>query len=161
MMALVAQPRGRAGSNLVHALLARRPAVPSTGRPISWSTAVDRFAHSVHRYHDRVEVVPDRWLRGELQRAGRGLDGTLTLVRARRVTLTSAIGLGLGRSGAAPDRVQATRDVLRAGTLCAQATEAAVSAAVASRHQAHDDVRDALDAVRALVHQIDVLLDRA
>jgi hypothetical protein len=137
-------------------LLSRRSTVPATGRPISWSAAVDRFARSVHRFHDRVEVVPDRGLRAELQRSGQALSDALTMVRARRMTIGTAIGRG--RSGGPTDQGQATRDLLRAGTLCAQATEAAVAAAGANRHRADDDLRRSLDTVRSLVAEITVLI---
>jgi hypothetical protein len=114
----------------------RRRSAPATGIPITWATAVERFARAVHRYHDRVEVVGDRVLREQLREPGAVLGQALVTVRAAR---------GNGGDGA-----QAVRDVLRAGTLCSHAIEAAVTATTARRAGDDAEAARALATVRTL-----------
>jgi len=134
---------GNITSGLVHAVLSRRQPVPGTGAPVTWATAVERFARAVHRYHDRVEVIADRALRGELQDVANVLDRALAVVRAS----------GRGQDG------EAVRDVLRAGALCSRAIEAAVSAAAARRLGDDDGTARSVAAARSLATGIEELID--
>lgn len=104
-------------------------------------SALDRFARSVHRFHDRVAIVPDRHLRRELLRAGEQLEAALVAVRSQARTPPTR------REEAAPT----VRGLLRSGTLCAQATEGAVAAATAARNRDTDEAARHLDDVRAVV----------
>lgn len=122
----------------------RRQAVARAGLSPGWTAAVDRFARAVHRYRDRVEMLPDRSLRQELTVLGDVLDASLSSIR----TGSRTRHLSSGDDGAA------VRAVLRAGTLCAQATEAAVAAAAARREQRPADIRTAVATVRALTDEV-------
>jgi len=137
----------RRASGLVHAVLSRRQAVPAAGLPATWATALDRFAHSVHRYHDRVEVIPDRILRRRLQESGAALDRSLAAARAA------------GRRRAHGDGAEAVRDVLRAGTVCARAVENAVAAATARREGDLDAADRAVAAVAGLAALVAELIE--
>jgi hypothetical protein len=119
--------RASAGGDQV--VFTRRSAAVAVGLPTGWPAAVDRFARAVHRYSDRVEVISDRTLRTQLQDVGAVLDAALDDVRRttrRRRTRAEDPGM--------------VRAVLRAGTLCAHATEAAVAAADASRRREPDRI---------------------
>jgi hypothetical protein len=125
----------------VHAVFARRRPVPPAGLPTAWTSALDRFTRSVHRFHDRVEVIPDRQVRAELLAVGAELETSLADLRSRsRVP-------GAHRGPPAPT----VRQLLRSGTLCAHATECAVAAAAASRGRDADETRRCVDDVRAVV----------
>jgi hypothetical protein len=115
---------GRGTSQVVYAVFGRRRAVTAGSAPTAWMSALDRFARSVHRFHDRVEVIPDRQLRGALQEPGAELDTALASARSRART-------GLMRRD---DLAPAVR-VLRGLALCARTAESAVAAATASRNQ--------------------------
>lgn len=132
----------------MHAVLTRRQTVPATGTPMTWATALDRFAHGVHRYHDRVEVIADRAVRHELQDAGAELDRALATARTARL-----------RDVPAGDGAQAVRDLLRAGTLCAHAIEAALATAAARRAGDGDAATEALDRVRDLAGLVGEVVD--
>lgn len=134
----------------MHAVLTRRQPVPPTGVPMTWRTALERFAHGVHRYHDRVEVVPDRALRRELQEAGAVLDRCLGTARAVDRVHDDA---------QKPDAAQAVRDMLRAGTLCSHALEAAVAATTARRAGDDVEVARSVSAVRALAALVEELVE--
>lgn len=129
---------------MVHAVLGRRRPVPRGGLPISWLNALDRFARSVHRFHDRVEVIADRQLRRELLAAGADLEAALAAVRAHTRSL----------SARHDDPGPTVRALLRSGTLCAHATECAVGAAAAGRAKDTAEVARRLDDVRALVAEL-------
>jgi len=139
---------GRRTSELVHAVLARRHRVPAAGMPVTWASAVDRFARGVHRYHDRVEVVPDRALRRDLQVVGTALDRALAAARAS----------GPPRDGRVPDG-GSVRDLLRVGALCSHAIEAAVAAATARRAGDDDAVAGAVATAAALAAEIGGIVD--
>ena len=128
----------------MYAVFGRRRAVTAASAPTAWMSALDRFARSVHRFHDRVEVIPDRQLRCALQEPGAELDTALASARSRART-------GLMRRD---DLAPAVRVLLRAGTLCAHATESAVAAATASRNRDIDAAAHYLDDVRAVVHTL-------
>lgn len=134
---------GRGTSQVVHAVFSRRRPVPAAGLPTAWTSALDRFARSVHRFHDRVEVIADRRLRRRLQDCGARLEAALAAARAR--------SRGPARRLEPSPTVRA---LLRAGTLCAHATECAVAAAAASRAKDADDVARHLDDVRAVVDEL-------
>jgi hypothetical protein len=135
---------GRA-TGLVHAVLTRRHLLTGDA-PTTWATAVERFAHGVYRYHDRVEVIADRGLRAELQAGGELLDHALATVR------------GAGRGRGADDAGRGVRNVLRAGTLVGGATEAAVAAATARRSGDADAVNEAVEEARRLAQEVADLL---
>jgi hypothetical protein len=139
---------------VVHAVLGRRRPSPAGGLPAAWTSALDRFARGVHRFHDRVEVVPDRQLRGDLLEAGARLEAALVAVRSQ-----ARASRAVARR---PGPATTVRGLLRSGTLCAHATECAMAAAAASRHRdaaaaaRHlQEVRAAVDAVAALVGELD------
>jgi hypothetical protein len=128
----------------VHAVLSRRRPVPPAGLPTAWTSALDRFARSVHRFHDRVEVIADRQVRAELLGYGTLLESALADVRSRS-----------RRAHAHRDRPAPTvRQLLRSGTLCAHATECAVAAATASRARDAVETRRSLDDVRTVVETL-------
>jgi hypothetical protein len=119
----------------------RRSATATASLRTDWPAAVDRFARAVHRYSDRIEMIPDRTLRAELRELGTVLNDSLAEIRGARSRRTArAAGDGAG-----------VRAVLRAGTLCAQATEAAVAAADASRGRDPVELDRQREAVRLLV----------
>ena len=134
---------GSITSGLVHAVLARRQPVPATGLPVTWAQAVDRLAHAVHRYHDRVEVVPDRALRAELQEAAAVL----------------AAALAAARACARHDGARAVRDLLRAAALCSRAIEAAVGATAARRAGDAEEADRWVTAVREFAVLVAELVD--
>jgi hypothetical protein len=120
----------------------RRRGMPTIGRPTTWSSALDRFARSVHRYTDRVVVVHDRALRDELLRSG----ATLTDV------LHATLDYGHARSPLRRcESADVVRALLRSGTLCAHATEQASAAIEASRHGDQEELVRCMDGVRAAV----------
>ena len=127
---------------------ARRAAVPPPALSTGWCTAVDRFARAVHRYTDRVEMIPDRRLRSDLRDLGAVLTAALGDVRRAH------------RSRRPPaDCARAVRAMLRAGTLCAHATEAALLAAAANRNQQPDALARELAVVRELATSVRQLAD--
>ena len=128
----------------------------TTTRPrTGWPTAVERFARAVHRFSDRIEVIPDRGLRAELRDLGTVLGTALADVRQSPRGRASP----RGQQVRGVENALAVRAVLRAGTLCAQATEAAVLAATASRSRRPDDVARHVETVRALTVEIRELAD--
>lgn len=142
-MGPVGRVGGRGTSQVVHAVFGRRRPVPAAGLPAAWTSALDRFARSVHRFHDRVEVIGDRKLRKKLQQSGVQLDEALGVIRKRaREPLARRDGLPTVRS------------LLRAGTLCAHATECAVGAAAARRSHDGEGAARLLDDVRAVVAEL-------
>jgi hypothetical protein len=135
----------------VHAVFGRRRPVPPAGLPTAWTSALDRFARSVHRFHDRVEVIADRQVRAELLACGGLLESALTDVRSR------SRGPIVHREQPAPS----VRQLLRSGTLCAHATGCAVAAAAASRSRDAVETRRCLDDVRTVVEALVGELDAA
>jgi hypothetical protein len=126
----------------------RRATLPPPALSTGWCTAVDRFARAVHRYTDRIEMIPDRRLRSDLRDLGAILAEALTDVRrAHRARRPPA------------DCARAVRAMLRAGTLCAHATEAALLAADANRNQQPDDVTCHVAVVRELATTVRQLAD--
>lgn len=125
----------------MHAVFGRRRPVPPAGLPPAWTSALDRFARSVHRFHDRVEVIGDRRLRAQLQQSGAELEEALTALRGRT----------RGPVARRSDPLPTVRNLLRAGTLCAHATECAVGAAAAGRNHDGDEVARLVDDVRVIV----------
>lgn len=126
----------------------RRAPMPPQALSTGWCTAVDRFARAVHRYTDRIEMIPDRRLRSDLRDLGAVLTAALSDVRrAHR-----------GRRPAS-ECAQAVRAMLKAGTLCAHATEAALLAASAHRSQQLDDVARQVAVVRELATSVRQLAD--
>jgi hypothetical protein len=129
-------------------VFSRRTARAHAGHPQGRMPAVDRFARAVHRFSDRVEVIPDRRLRRELQQQGELLIAALRDVRmAARIRPRPA------------DAETAIRAILRAGTACAQATEAALLAANANRLRDQPQVDEHLTTVRETVLTIQDLAD--
>lgn len=125
--------------------------MPTAGLPMTWTGALDRFARSVHRFHDRVEVIPDRHLRSELLAVGADLESGLSAVRALARS-------PLARRG---DPAPTVRALMRSGTLCAHATECAVGAAGASRGRDAVELSRCLAEVRAVVAELLAVLDTA
>lgn len=114
--------------------------------PATWASALDRFARGVHRFRERVDEVDDRRLRLQLREVGEQFHRALVAARSR------GRGVPGHRQGLAP----AVRGLLRAGTLCAQATERVAAAQTAIHDQdpvaanAHlEDVRELVRAVLA------------
>jgi hypothetical protein len=126
----------------------RRATMPSPALSTGWCTAVERFARAVHRYIDRIEMIPDRRLRSDLRELGATLTQALSDVRR----------IPRGRRPAG-DGAGAVRAMLRAGTLCAYATEAALLAADASRRQQPDGVARQVGVVRELTASVRQLAD--
>jgi hypothetical protein len=118
-------------------------------RSTGWANAVDRLARAVHRYGDRIEMIPDRRLRQDLRDLGDQLNEALADVRH----------VPRGRRARGARSAVAVRAMLRAGTLCAQATEAALIASDAGRRQQPDEVARQLQTVRELAAAVRELTD--
>lgn len=118
--------------------------MPKADPPLTWPGALDRFARSVHRFNDRVEVIPDQELRRELLAVSADLDTALAVVRAR------------ARPGASrrKDDAPTVRALMRSGTLCAHATECAVRAAAANRRRDPAEAARCLAEARAVVTEL-------
>jgi hypothetical protein len=136
---------GNISSLLAQTVPGRRTVGTATGVPATWASALDRFARSVHRFRDRVDEVDDRRLGQELRRVGDELYAALVAVRSR----------SRGAPGHRQDLGPAVRGLLRAGTLCAHATECAAAAESAARDHDTDaaarHVADVRELVRTLV----------
>jgi hypothetical protein len=119
----------------------RRRQPPVAGQATTWVSALNRFARSVHRFHDRVEVIMDRRLRHDLQQVGAQLEEVLDSIRTQ--------------VRSSPDHREETiptvRGLLRSGTLCAHATECAAAAAAASRARNADETASHLADVKTVV----------
>jgi hypothetical protein len=122
----------------------RRPTVSASSTRTGWASAVDRFARAVHRYSDRIEMIPDRPLRNDLRELGEQLDAALADVRRA----------SQGRRTRPTGSAVAVRAILRAGTLCAHATEAALAASEASRLHRPGEVAQQLEVVGAFAAEV-------
>ena len=127
----------------------RRPTVSAPSTRTGWASAVDRFARAVHRYSDRIEMIPDRPLRNDLREVGEQLDAALAEVRRTPQ----------GRRARPAGSAVAVRAILRAGTLCAHATETALGASDAARRHQPDEVARQLEVVRACAADVHALTE--
>src|SRR4051794_5043039 len=88
--ALMMESRSGAGlSGVILVVFTRRSATATASLRTDWPAAVDRFARAVHRYSDRIEMIPDRALRTELRELGTVLNDSLATVRRARYRRTS------------------------------------------------------------------------
>jgi hypothetical protein len=127
-----------------------RLARPDTPEPDDrWARAVDRLDRAVRRYHVKVAATRDRRLRTELQQLGELLTRSMTEV----VAAGQRPAVREGRDDVA------LRAVVRAATLTAHATEAAMTADDAQRHGESNDVGRYTDSARTLVKAVHELID--
>jgi len=117
-----------------------------------WIRTVQRFDRAVGRYESQIAMVRDRRLRIELQQFGEILFLALADIE-RLATPTDP------RKTHAVIPPTAQRAVMRAATLTAHATEAAMMAADARWNNEPDGVQRCLDTVRTLVKAVRELAD--
>jgi hypothetical protein len=117
-----------------------------------WVRTVQRLDRAVGRYESQVAMVRDRRLRIELQDFGEILFQALADVE-RLATPTDP------RQDHITIPLTAQRAVMRAATLTAHATEAAMMAADARWNNEPDGVQRCLDTVRTLVKAVRELAD--
>ena len=127
--------------------------LPLPGRRRSaehWHRAVDRLERAVNRYGAQASTLPERAIRHEVLFLGEDLQHALDdIVRAGDER-------GAARAGRDPRLLEA---VQRAATLCAHATEAALTAHDAARRGERDATVRHLDALRLLVKGVRELAD--
>jgi hypothetical protein len=130
-------------------VFARRSAVDSALQT-GWSAAIERFTRAVHRYSDRIEMIPDRGLRIELRQIGAVLDAVLVDLRQA----------ARGRHPRTVDGAEMVESLLQAAALCAQATDEALAAAAAARRGGQPaDVARHVGAARGLAATVRELVD--
>jgi hypothetical protein len=130
----------------------RRPSRRQAESDATWTSALDRYRRAVARYHASLRDMPDRALRRDLMQLAGALEAVLEDFED---AFANRRGLQAGRD------TEVLSLVHRAATLCAHATEAALTANEAAWRYDDEDVLRRLDTVRSLVKKIDELGDEA
>ncbi len=116
----------------------------------AWDRSLERLERSVARYVEAIASVHDRRLRTELRELGADLQEALEVFRRA--------GQERGRRAAGRDDALVAA-VHRAATLCAHATEAALTARQAAWRRQGEGTSSQTDAVRLLVKGVCELAD--
>jgi hypothetical protein len=130
----------------------RRPLGRQAESEATWRSALERYRRAVTRYNSSMRDMPDRALRRDLMQLAGALEAALEDFED---AFANRRGLQAGRD------TEVLSLVHRAATLCAHATEAALTANEAAWRYDDEDVLRRLDTVRSLVKKIDELGDEA
>ncbi len=120
------------------------------GQAEAWDRSIERLERSVARYFEATAAAHDRRLRTELRQLGADLEEAVEVFRRA--------GQERGRRAAGRDDALLAA-VHRAATLCAHATEAALTARQAAWRRQGDGTGQQIDAVRLLVKSVCELAD--